>query len=224
MICYALRGHDRSGIILWAHGREDFTTMAVLLAWARARLGPDRTWYAFPGTPATATGIEGLPVRHRPATARVLASTGFAPIATRTWWHRPLTTTQPAPAASPLATVSPAREADGWRLILTGTDGTPIGEALLEMFGRRTAHLHRLTIHQGHRSHGPGSRLLAQCLTHAAHHGATHITTTTDTTDPHDPAHRLLTSAGFTPADTLTVHQRPGAASATGAPLSGFWP
>ncbi|WP_431676161.1 hypothetical protein [Kitasatospora sp. KL5] len=55
VICYGLQTRDGSGVVLWAHGREDLAVVSVLLAWARARLGPDRPWYAFPGTPATAT-------------------------------------------------------------------------------------------------------------------------------------------------------------------------
>ncbi|MEV6208726.1 hypothetical protein [Kitasatospora sp. NPDC051914] len=107
VISYALRPYDDAGVVLWAHAAEDPSTMAVLMGWARVRLGPDRPWYAFPGIPATGT-TEGLAGSRRPATTHALRTTGFTAIAERRYWNRDLRRNPPTgPLPRPLATAAP---------------------------------------------------------------------------------------------------------------------
>ncbi|MFF3404114.1 hypothetical protein ACFYW6_37255, partial [Streptomyces sp. NPDC002659] len=103
VVCCRVRPADEAGLIVWLHGREDFGVMAALVALARARLGR-RLLYACTG-PATATGIPGLPVEHRPTTARALTAAGFSPASAQRYFLRDLTTAPPAPPGYPLADV-----------------------------------------------------------------------------------------------------------------------
>ena len=211
IICCALRPDDRSAVVLWAHGREHFETMAVLLAWARARLGTRRTWYAFPGSAATGPGFEGLPAGHRPATTRALLTAGFAPLAERHHWHRTLThphpATPPAAATWPPVEITPARGPAGWHLRLTHT-GAPLAEARLDGPHHGITHLRHLTVAPVHRGRGLGRCLLDECLRHAARCGATAVTAVTDTVHLEAPASGLLSGAGFVPVETAVVYRR----------------
>uniref|UniRef100_UPI002F90CA41 GNAT family N-acetyltransferase n=1 Tax=Kitasatospora indigofera TaxID=67307 RepID=UPI002F90CA41 len=212
IISCALRPGDRSALVLWAHAREHFETMAVLLAWARARLGPRRTWYAFAGAPATGPTTEGLPAGHRPATTRALLTAGFTPLAQRHHWHHTPTypLLPPATCTGPQAEITAAQDNAGWHLRLTDTHGTPLAQARLDTPHDGTAHLRHLTVDPAHRGQGLGRRLLDQCLHHALRCGATAVTAVTDTdaVQSEAPAHRLLSRAGFVPVDTFTVYRR----------------
>ncbi|MER7820062.1 GNAT family N-acetyltransferase [Streptomyces sp. NPDC096153] len=201
-----LRAADAAGLVVWLHGREDFDVVAGLIAAARAHLG-HRPLYACTG-PATATGIPGLPVGHRKATARALTAAGFTPAAAQRYSLRDLTAEPPTPEY-PLADVTPIADPPGWQLELTETDGTHIATAILRAPTTETAGmavLWQLAVRAEHRRQGIGTHLLNQCLHHTHAHGAHHLTA--DIPDGDIPATRLLTTTGFLPVDTLTVYHR----------------
>ncbi|MEU1409222.1 GNAT family N-acetyltransferase [Streptomyces sp. NPDC005728] len=204
-----LRAADGAGLIVWLHGREEFETVAALIALARAHLG-SRPLYACTG-PATATGIPGLPVGHRKATARALTAVGFTPTRAQQYFLCDLTITPPPVAEYPLAEVTTIADPPGWQLELTDTDGHHMATAILRAPTPDTAGmavLWQLAVRTEHRRRGIGTRLLNQCLHHAHTHGVVRLTA--DVPDGDIPAARLLAKTGFLPVDTLTVyHRRP---------------
>lgn len=205
VVCCRVRPADGAGLIVWLHGREDFGVMAALVALARARLGR-RPLYACTG-PATATGIPGLPVEHRPTTAQALMAAGLSPVSAQRYFLRDLTTAPPAPPGYPLAEITAITTPLGWQLELTDTDGSHIAAAILRAPTPETADMAvvwQLAVRTEHRRKGVATHLLAQCLHQAATHGAHHVTA--DAPDGDIPAARLLATAGFLPLDTLTVY------------------
>jgi GNAT superfamily N-acetyltransferase len=207
VVCVGVRPADRAGLIVQLHGLEVFEVITALLVLARAYLG-HRMLYACTG-PATATGIPGLPVEHRTVTARALVAAGFSPASAQRYFLRNLTAAPPAPPEYPLADVTPIADPPGWQLELTDTDGHHIATAILRAPTPETAGMavvRHLAVRTEYRRQGVATHLLAQCLHHAATHGAHHLTA--DAPDGDTPAARLLATAGFLPVDTLTVYQR----------------
>lgn len=96
-----VRTYDGAGLIGWLHAREDFDTLAALIAAARARLGPVRTLYAGTGPtqpPDTvAFALPGIAERRRPATTRALRAAGFTPASSHLYFHHPLAPAPPRP-------------------------------------------------------------------------------------------------------------------------------
>ncbi|MGH3871608.1 MAG: hypothetical protein ACRDSR_08865 [Pseudonocardiaceae bacterium] len=86
--------------------------------------------YAFEFASALSHGLEGLPVRHRPVTSKVLAAAGFARRDLWRYIHRRLDAPLPRKVCS-LAEVSPSVDPAGWRLVLREADGTALGEAII---------------------------------------------------------------------------------------------
>ncbi len=76
VVSWARRPSDEAGLILWLHCHEDRAVAEALIAHAFKQLG-SRTVYAFEFASALSLGLEGLPVRHRPATRRALETAGF---------------------------------------------------------------------------------------------------------------------------------------------------
>lgn len=209
VVCCRVRPSDGAGLIMWLHGREDFDVVAALIALARAHLGR-RPLYACTG-PATATGIPGLAIDHRPESARALTRAGFSPVSAQRYFLRDLTTAPPVAPTYPLADVTPVTSPPGWLLKLNDTDGSHMATAILRAPTPQTADmavLWQLNVRAVYRRKGVATHLLAQSLHQVAAHGAHHITA--DASDDDLPAARLLATAGFMPLDTLTVyHRRP---------------
>ncbi|GAB2934496.1 GNAT family N-acetyltransferase [Streptomyces heilongjiangensis] len=203
----SVRQFDGAGLIPWLHANEDFEVATHLLAFARERLGR-RTLLAFT-SPATSFGVPGLPVECRPATARALAWSGFAPYGVQQYLLRHLDApVPPSTGAAPIARVTTPQAFEGWRLTVAD-DGTWVtASALLSRPdpGSGTAALLHLSVIPPHRRSGVGRRLLEQCLRVAADAGARRVATVID---PHNEAgSRLLTSQGFDHVTALAVHRR----------------
>lgn len=205
----ALRSHDHAGLIGWLHAQENFEAVAVLIAAARARLGPVRMLYGGTGPtqpPEVAThALPGIAEHHHAATTRALRAAGFTPATSRLYLHHPLTPT-PAQSHFPLAEVRPLTDPPGVQLTLLETDGSPLATAVLHSSDDGHWLLRYLAVRAGYRHRGIGSNLLAQCLQIAHLRGATSLIAHTDE-DDHASA-RLLTHAGFAAVDTLTIHHR----------------
>ncbi|WP_369199040.1 GNAT family N-acetyltransferase [Streptomyces djakartensis] len=160
----AVRTSDEAGLIGWLHAHEDFDTLAVLIAAARARLGPVRVVYAGTGPaqpPDTlASVLPGIAERQRPATTRALRAAGFTPASSRRCFHHPLT---PAPARPlfPLAQMRPLTDPPGLQLTLTETDGSALATALLHTHDHDHWQLWHLAVRADRRHRGIGSHLLA---------------------------------------------------------------
>lgn len=75
-VSYAVRSSDGAGLVLWLHCREEQQLAERLVAHVLDRFGA-RTVFAFAFASALTLGLEGLPVRHRPATREALEKAGF---------------------------------------------------------------------------------------------------------------------------------------------------
>ncbi|WP_246144648.1 GNAT family N-acetyltransferase [Actinacidiphila oryziradicis] len=209
VVSYVTRPGDGAGLILWLHAEEEDQAVAQALAGhALGQLGP-RTVHAFEFACALTLGLEGLPVRNRPATRRALEATGFTGRDRWRYLHRPLDSPLPT-VAYPVADVCHCADPPGWQLHLRESDGTPVGEATIGRPRNRTGVLWCINIDPAHRGRGLGRLLLGQCLTRLAAEGAREVIAyVDDDAPPGDPEHdrtaanRLYDSMGFTELDRL---------------------
>jgi ribosomal protein S18 acetylase RimI-like enzyme len=216
VVSYARRQDTDSAVILWLHGREDPTTVNALVRHARARLTGVETLDAFEFASALAVGLEGLPVRHRPATRAALAAHGFLESNLWRYMHRDL----PAPEL-PLAThaqVSPDPNNPGWLIQLRQpdrADGPQLGEAQVSIPAPGLGVLWWISIDPAHRGQYLGRQLLGSALD-ALHRQGAHevILFVDDDAPPHDPergrgaANALYDKAGFVEVDRLCSYRR----------------
>jgi GNAT superfamily N-acetyltransferase len=204
-MCLSVRRPDNVGLIHWLHAGEDFDIIAALLSFAREHLGR-RTLHAFTA-PTTRAGVPGLPVTHRPATARALVAVGFTPAASQHYLLRDLTET-PAEPFDYIANVTSLPDLHAWRLTVVGPENRVVATALLSRpdrdFGAVT--LDHLVVLSPHRRLGIGHRLLSQCLDLAADAGASLVATYADAGD--EVLARFLAAHDFDRTDTLTVYHR----------------
>lgn len=77
VVSYAVRPSDGAGVLLWLHCREEAVLVEALLDRVLGQFG-GRAVYAFEFASALSLGLEGLPVRHRGVTRRVLEAAGFS--------------------------------------------------------------------------------------------------------------------------------------------------
>jgi ribosomal protein S18 acetylase RimI-like enzyme len=209
VVSYAKRPGDGAGLILWLHAEEEDQAVAeALVGHALGRLGP-RTVHAFEFACALTLGLEGLPVRNRPATRRALEAAGFTGRDRWRYLHRPLDGPLPT-VAYPVADVRQCADPPGWRMHLRDSDGTPVGEASIGRPSNGIGVLWWVSIHPAHRGRGLGRLLLGQCLAHLAAAGAREVIAYVDDDAPpgdreHDrtAANRLYDSMGFTELDRL---------------------
>ncbi|WP_435279948.1 GNAT family N-acetyltransferase [Streptomyces sp. 1222.5] len=210
VVSSAVRVSDATCLIGWLHGREDFEVLATLIAAARARFSLSRTLHAGTGAAqpaqAVAFGMPGIAERRRPAATRALRAAGFTPATSRIYFHRPLTP-PPARPVFPLADLQSLSDPAGMQLTLVETDGHPQATAVMHIKDDHWL-LSHLAVRPDRRGRGIGSHLLALCL-HTAHtRGATSLIAHINVDDR--ASTQLLTSAGFTALDLLTVyHRRP---------------
>jgi ribosomal protein S18 acetylase RimI-like enzyme len=209
VVSYAKRPGDGAGLILWLHSEEEDQAVAeALVGQALGRLGP-RTVYAFEFACALTLGLEGLPVRNRPATRRALEAAGFTGRDLWRYIHRQLDGPLPTDAY-PVARVRESYDPPGWQLHLRESDGTLVGEATIGRPVDGTGVLWWISTNPAHRGRGLGRRLLRQGLTRLAAEGAREVIAyVDDDAPPGDPEHdrtaanRLYDSMGFTELDRL---------------------
>ena len=216
VVSYARRQDTDSAVILWLHGREDPTTVNALVRHARARLTGVGTLDAFEFASALAVGLEGLPVRHRPATRAALSADGFVESDLWRYMRRDL----PAPEL-PLAThaqVSPDPTNPGWLIQLRQpdrADGPQLGEAQVSIPAPGLGVLWWISIDPAHRGQHLGRQLLGAALDTLHRQGAHEVILfVDDDAPPHDPergrgaANALYDKAGFVEVDRLCSYRR----------------
>ncbi|WP_435279704.1 GNAT family N-acetyltransferase [Streptomyces sp. 1222.5] len=204
-ICLSVRRADNVGLIHWLHARENPDVVAALLAFARNHL-KTRKLCAFTAQ-ATRAGVPGLPVAHRPSTARALGASGFAPSAAQCYLLRDLTDL-PSGTHGPTVKVTSLSDFPGWRLAVVDVGRRAIASALLSQPDPQsgTATLWHLTVYGAYRGRGIGHNLLMQCLHVAA---AARARRTAIYIDPHDEQlARFLSAHDFDLVDNLIVYQR----------------
>jgi ribosomal protein S18 acetylase RimI-like enzyme len=214
VVSYAIRPHDLAGLILWLHCRdgnrheEDQTVAEALVAHTLAELGP-RPVYAFEFASALTLGLEGLPVRHRPVTHKVLEVAGFSGRNLWRYIHRRLDAPLPH-QVPPLAEISPSTDPAGWQLTLLDAHGTTLGEAIIGQPVDGIGVLWWITIAPAARRRGLGRALLDQCYAHLRANSAHEVIAYVDDNAPpgdterdRTAANRLYDQAGFAEVDRL---------------------
>jgi ribosomal protein S18 acetylase RimI-like enzyme len=218
VVSYSTRREDGAGLILWLHCREDETVAEALVEHTLASLSSPRTMYAFEFASALSLGLEGLPVRARPATRKALEAAGFSGRDVWRYIYQQLAKFSDIVGSSsyPLAEITESADPPGWQLLLRDIDGTQVAEATIGRPVDGTGVLWWISTDRAHRGHGLGRRLLEQCFDHLASNGAREVIAyVDDDAPPGDPkrdraaANRLYDSMGFTEIDRLWSFTRP---------------
>ncbi|KWX05866.1 hypothetical protein TH66_00585 [Carbonactinospora thermoautotrophica] len=216
VVSFAARPEDKAGLILWLHGREDPAMVAALVGHALAELGRRPVVYAFEFASALTLGLEGLPVRHRPATHRALVEAGFAGRDLWRYMRRDLAGIDSAQVEGqdPVATVTPCEDPVGWRLEVRDPQGALAGEATVGEPVDGIGVLWWIEVAPPHRGRGIGRALLRQALAHLAGHGAREVILYVDDDEPpggerdRTAANALYDAMGFTEVDRLHSYTR----------------
>ncbi|WP_240110585.1 N-acetyltransferase [Streptomyces sp. MUM 203J] len=211
VVSHATRPSDGAGYILWLHSREDLAVAEALVAHALDRLGP-RTVYAFEFASALSLGLEGLPVRHRPATRKALEPFGFTG---RDLWRY---MRAPLPLAglertTVHALVTDSEDPPGKRLEIH-EDGDLVAEAMIGRPVSGVGVLWWISVTPGSQRRGLGMSLLGSALDQLRELGAKEVILYVDDDAPGDPkrsraaATRMYDRAGFTEVDRLFSYTR----------------
>jgi GNAT superfamily N-acetyltransferase len=206
VVSYATRPSDGAGFILWLHCHEDQPLAEALIAHALDRLGA-RTVYAFEFSSALTLGLEGLPVRHRPATRRALRDAGFTGRDMWRYMRAPLPVTGLPQAAH--VTVRASDDPAGTRLEVH-EGGKPVAEATVGHPVAGIGVLWWISVAPSARGRGLGLDLLGRALDLLARLGAREAVLYVDDNAPPSAAGRdrtaanaLYDRAGFTEVDRL---------------------
>ncbi|MFC5253424.1 GNAT family N-acetyltransferase [Streptomyces nigrescens] len=212
VISYATRPSDAAGMVLWLHAQENIDVVAAMIRHVLDTLGP-RTVYAFEMASALTLGMEGLPVGHRPVTARVLVEAGFTG---RDLWRymRASTPLTELPRAGNY-TVSPCDEPLGKRLEVR--DGEElVAEAIIGRPQAGIGVLWWITVAPAARRRGLGLAVLGSSADLLTGLGAEQVILyVDDDAPPGDPdrdrtaANRMYDQAGFVQVDRLHSYSRP---------------
>jgi ribosomal protein S18 acetylase RimI-like enzyme len=212
VVSYARRPHDKAGLILWLHCREDPARAQSLVDHVVNALGTS-TVHAFDFASALSLGLEALPVGHRPATRAALEAAGFT--GRRLWRYMraalPLTALPRAGQVTVGESDDPQGRRlevrDGRRVVAEATVGRPVeGIGVLWWIG----------VEPGARGQGLGTALLGSATDVLADLGATEVILfVDDDAPPGDPerdrsaANRMYDRAGMTEVDRLYSFTRP---------------
>ncbi|MET7718542.1 GNAT family N-acetyltransferase [Streptomyces sp. NPDC005407] len=212
VVSYSTRREDGAGLILWLHCREDETVAEALVEHALASLNSPRTMYGFEFASALTLGLEGMPLRARPATRKTLEAAGFSGRDVWRYIHRELAKVSDIASSSsyPLAEVTECADPPGWQLLLRDTDGTQAAEATVGRPVDGIGVLWWISTDPAYRGRGLGHSLLEQCFDQLTSNGAREVIAyVDDDAPPGDPkrdrtaANRLYDSMGFTELDRL---------------------
>jgi ribosomal protein S18 acetylase RimI-like enzyme len=210
-VSYALRPKDDTGLLLWLHCREDPRTADTLISHTVAALAP-RPVHAFHVASALSLGLEALPVRHRPVTARALERAGFS--GQRLW--RYMRADLPAHGLPRLAhvTVGPDPGGKSARRLEAREGGRPLAEAVVGLPQQGIGVLWWIGVEPDARGRGMGRAMLGSALDVLAGLGASEVILYVDDDAPpgderdRTAANSLYESAGFTEIDRLFSYSR----------------
>ncbi|MYV99441.1 hypothetical protein GT354_14325 [Streptomyces sp. SID3343] len=136
--CTSARPGRDEGLLLWLHGHEHPSNVAKMLDSALSLLRARRTVIAFDLAPAgTTTGVGGLPIRHRPATAAALAVVGFRELRERRCLYRRLD--QEPVTTRRTGAISWRPWPAGWAVTVLDADSERLGEAVVSVPEDRSA-------------------------------------------------------------------------------------
>lgn len=213
VVSFARRPGDGAGLILWLHGREDPAVVGVLVEHALAELAGCATLYAFYFSWALSLGLEGLPVRHRPATHEALERAGLAGRDSWRYMRRDLDRLPEPDAAWTQwrAAVSPSADPPGWRLEVR--DGEALAaESSVGYLRSGIGVVCWVGVEPAYRGKGIGRALLGQALAVLADNGAAQAILFVDDDAPGGErdriaANRLYDAMGFVEVDRLYSYE-----------------
>jgi len=212
---YAVATADRSGWLLWLHGREERRVVEPLIDHVMGELNGSSHLYAFWIASALSLGLEALPVEQRPVTHELLTSRGLMGRDSWRYLVLPMDRFSAGAGAEDIATVRPtsgAGEIPTWQLVM-GDREDPVASAEIALGGHGCGVLWWIDVAPAQRGHGIGRRLLGQALRFLAMRGAETVAAFVDHADPRerDPSAvlRLLGSAGFEEVDRLWSYESP---------------
>ncbi|MEV6394525.1 GNAT family N-acetyltransferase [Streptomyces sp. NPDC051907] len=213
VVSYAVRAKGDTGDILWLHCREDEATADALIRHAVAELAPRRV-EAFQFASALSLGLEALPVRHRPATARALEGAGFA--GERLW--RYMRADLPAHTLPRLSHVDmgPDPRGENARRLEARRGGRVVAEAVVGVPVQGTGVLWWIEVAPEARGHGIGRAVLGSALDVLAGLGAREVILYVDDDAPpgddrdRTAANSLYDSSGFEEIDRLYSYRLSG--------------
>lgn len=212
VVSYAKRPHDKAGLIMWLHCREDLASAQSLVSHAVDELGTS-TFHAFDFASALSLGLEALPVGHRPATRAALEAAGFT--GTRLWRYMRAALPLSALPRAAQVMVSESDDPPGRRLEVRD-DRRVVAEATVGLPVEGTGVLWWIGVEPDARGQGLGAALLGSATDVLADLGATEVILfVDDDAPPGDPerdrsaANRMYDRAGMTEVDRLYSFTRP---------------
>jgi ribosomal protein S18 acetylase RimI-like enzyme len=211
VVSYASRPTDRVGVILWLHCQEEPSTAPVLIQHALGQLG-HHTVHAFDFASALSLGLEGLPIRHRPATHAALTAAGFTGENLWRYMHAELPLKGLGRAED--VKTRPAEDGIGTQLeILNGRK--VLAEATVGTPFEATAVLWWISVDPAVRGRGLGPQLLGSALDLMSQQGAKQVILyVDDDAPPGDPerdraaANAMYDRAGLIEVDRLWSYRR----------------
>lgn len=212
VISCALRSKDDTGLILWAHCRENATVAEELIAHALAELAP-RPVEAFQFATALTLGLEALPVDHRPVTRAALERAGF--IGERLWRYMHAALPRPGLPQADNVQIAPEPERKTARQLQVHRDGRTVAEAVIGEPVQGIGVLWWIEVGPEARRQGLGRALLGSALDTLTGLGATDAILYVDDDEPpggerdRTAANALYESAGFREVDQLWIYVRP---------------
>ncbi|OIV36511.1 hypothetical protein BIV57_15920 [Mangrovactinospora gilvigrisea] len=204
VVSFAVRRKDDTGLILWLHCREREEVAAALVAYAVDALAGRARLEAFQFASALGLGLEGLPVRHRPATHAALLRAGFRGDDLWSYMRADLPLNIPG-----VPGVRSKRAGDGWELTLS-EGGRQVAEASVSAPEQGIGVLRWLEAHVTGR--GFGRAMLGSAAAVLAKQGAREMILYVDDDNPRErsrvAAKGLYRSAGFVEVDRLFSYVR----------------
>ena len=208
VVSYATHKEESSVFLLWMHTREDPHATDALIGHFLLSTSSVKCC-AFYIASALTSGLEGLPVRHRPTTHGALLSRGFKDM--DLWRYMRIHMPLPDLPDLPDARIVEDESVHGWR-ISAHEDGQELGFVHAGSLFDGIGVVWLIEVEKEHRRRGLGRRLLGGALTMLAKHGAEEFILYVDDDAPGSErdraaANRLYDSVGFIEIDRLHSYE-----------------
>ncbi len=211
IVSFADDQEEDSSFLLWLHAREDPRAVALLTDHFVQSTKASKLYGYYIATALT-SGLEGLPVKHRPVTHAEMLGQGFKDL--NAWRYMHIHTPVPDISVVPNAPVQEQEtESDHERewLIPLVQDGKKIGAALTGSIFPEIGVLWHITVDDEQRGKGLGRLLLGTAINQLTETHAKEIILYVDDDDPRDrdrtAANRLYDLTGFKEIDRLHSYE-----------------
>ncbi|MEJ1960991.1 MAG: GNAT family N-acetyltransferase [Gammaproteobacteria bacterium] len=210
VLSYAFHREESSSYLLWVHGAEDPTTTSLLIDHFVAESARVEKMHAFWIATALTSGLEALPIRHRPVAHSELLARGFASL--DLWRYMHIDTPLPKLEVLPEAVMEGGRDRDTWRIVVR-EEGKEIGFVDAGSLFAGIGVIWFLWLDKACRGRGLGRRLLGSALLQLQARGVREVILYVDDDERGDErdrtaANRLYDSIGFQEIDRLVSYER----------------